>query len=117
MVAMVAISFSNSCVATRAAGRLFNRDRGRLREVLMVGMRSDRTRARARDVLETRYPVPEDADRLRELAIDYVREAERLEQSKGRPVQSDELLSSALDAIARDYFARAVGRAVSHRKR
>ena len=83
----------------------------------MVGMRSDRSRARARDVLATRYPVPEDADRLRELAIDYVREAERLEQAKGRPVQSDELLSSALDAIARDYFARSVARAVSHRKR
>ena len=83
----------------------------------MVGMRSDRTRARARDVLATRYPVPEDADRLRELAVDYVREAERLEKSKGRPVESDELLSSALDAIARDYFARSVARAVSQRKR
>jgi hypothetical protein len=83
----------------------------------MVGMRSDRTRARARDVL-ARYPVPEDADRLRELAIDYVREADRLEtQSKGRPVQSDEVLSSALDAIARDYFARSIARATPQRKR
>jgi hypothetical protein len=55
---------------------------------------------------------------LRELAIGFVREADRLEtQSKGRPVQSDELLSSALDAIARDYFARSVARAVSQRKR
>lgn len=86
----------------------------------MVGMRSDRTRAHARDVLAKRYPIPEDIelDRLREVAIGYVREAERLEtQSKGRPVQSDELLSSALDAIARDYFARSVARAVSQRKR
>jgi hypothetical protein len=84
----------------------------------MVGMRSDRTRARARDVLATRYPVPEDIDGLRELAINYVREAERLEtQSKGRPIQSDELLSSALDAIARDYFARYVARAAPQRKR
>ena len=84
----------------------------------MVGMRSDRTRARALDVLASRYPVPEDADRLRELATDYVREAERLEtESKGRPVQSDELLSSALDAIARAYFARSVARPVPQRKR
>jgi hypothetical protein len=84
----------------------------------MVGMRGDRTRARARDVLATRYPVPEDADRLRELALDYVREADRLEtQSKGRPVQSDELLSGALDAIARDYFARSIARAAPQRKR
>ena len=83
----------------------------------MVGMRNDRTRARARDVLATRYPVPEDADPIRELAIDFVREADRLEKSKGRPVQSDELLSSALDAIARDYFTRSVARAVSQRKR
>jgi hypothetical protein len=80
-------------------------------------MRSDRTRARARDVLETRYPVPEDIGQLRELALDYVREADRLEiQSKGRPIQSDELLSSALDAIARDYFARSIARAAPQRK-
>lgn len=83
----------------------------------MVGMRSDRSRARARDVLATRYPVPDDVDRLRALAIDYVREADRLEQAEGRPVQSEEVLSSALDAIARDYFARSVARAVAHRKR
>jgi hypothetical protein len=86
----------------------------------MVGMRSDRSRARARNILETRYPVPDDVelDRLRELATDYVREAERLEnESRGRAIQSDELLSTALDAIARDYFARSVVRAVSQRKR
>ena len=47
----------------------------------MVGMRSDRASARARDLLATVYPVPDDAEfrRLRELAIDYIREAERLE--------------------------------------
>jgi hypothetical protein len=86
----------------------------------MVGMRNDRSRARARNILETRYPVPDDVelDRLQELATHYVREADRLEnESKGRAVQSDELLSTALDAIARDYFARSVTRTVSQRKR
>lgn len=84
----------------------------------MAGVRNDRTRARARDLLATRYPVPEDVDRLRDLAVDYIREAERLEvESRGRPVQTDELISTALDAIARDYFARAVARAGGARKR
>jgi hypothetical protein len=86
----------------------------------MVGMRTERARARARDLLETRYPVPENIEvsRLRELASDYVREAERLEaESRGRAVESDELISIALDAIARDYFARAVARAGPQRKR
>lgn len=86
----------------------------------MVGIRNDRVRARARDLLATRYPVPEDVElhRLRELAVDYIREAERLEvENRGRAVQTDELISTALDAIARDYFARAVARAGVARKR
>ena len=86
----------------------------------MVGMRNDRSRARARDLLATAYPVPDDFElrRLRELAIDYVQEAERLEaQNRGRPVESDELISAALDAVARDYFSRALARAKSRRRR
>jgi hypothetical protein len=80
----------------------------------MVGMRSDRARARATNLLATIYPVPDDPEihRLRELAVDYIREAERLEaEDKGRAAESDELISAALDAVARDYFARAVARA------
>jgi hypothetical protein len=86
----------------------------------MVGMRSDRARARARDLLATVYPVPDDVEfqRLRELAVDYIREAERLEAAnRDREVESDELISAALDAVARDYFSRALLRAVSHRRR
>jgi hypothetical protein len=82
----------------------------------MVGMRSDR--ARARDLLATVYPVPDDVEfrRLRELAIDYIREAERLEAAnKGRAVEPDEMISAALDAVARDYFARALLRAAPRR--
>jgi hypothetical protein len=90
------------------------------KEALMAGMRSDRARARARDLLATVYPVPDDAEfhGLRELAIDYIQEAERLEaESRGRALESDELISAALDAVARDYFTRALLRAVSHTDR
>jgi hypothetical protein len=86
----------------------------------MAGMRSDRARARARDLLVTVYPGPEDAEfqRLRRLAMDYIQEAERLEtESRGSAAESDELISSALDAVARDYFSRAVLRAGSRKAR
>jgi hypothetical protein len=85
----------------------------------MVGMRSDRARARARNLLATIYPVPDDPEfhRLRELALDYIREAERLEaENTGRAMESDELISAALDAVARDYFSRALAGAKSRRK-
>jgi len=86
----------------------------------MVGLRNDRARARARDLLATVYPEPDDAEfhRLRELAVDYIHEAERLEaENRGRAAESEELISAALDAVARDYFARALARATSRRKR
>ena len=86
----------------------------------MPAMRSDRARARARDLLATLYPAPDDAEfhRLRELAVDYIQEAERLEaESRGRVLESDEMISTALDAVARDYVARALLRAVSRKKR
>ena len=85
----------------------------------MAGIKSERARDRARDLLATVYPVPEDVEfrRLRELATDFVQEAERREAAKrGRAVESDELISTALDAVARDYFKRAVLRAVSRRR-
>jgi hypothetical protein len=86
----------------------------------MAGIKSERARDRARDLLTTVYPAPDDVEfrRLRQLAIDYVQEARRLEAAKrGRAVESDELVSAALDAVARDYFQRAVLRAVSRRVR
>ena len=57
----------------------------------MVGMRSDRASARAKDLLAAVYPIPDDAEfrRLRELAIEYVQEAERLEtERRGRVAES-----------------------------
>ena len=86
----------------------------------MAGLRSERVRDRARDLLATVYPVPDDAEvrRLRELAIDYIQEADRLEaENRGRATESEELISAALDAVARDYFKRALLRAVSRRIR
>jgi hypothetical protein len=86
----------------------------------MVGMRNDRVRARARDLLATVYPIPDDVEfsHLRKLAVDFVREAERLEtEQRGRAAETDELISAALDAIARDYFARTLLRTAPHKKR
>jgi len=84
----------------------------------MHGMRSERARDRASNLLATVYPVPNDVEfgRLRELAIDYIQEADRLEaENRGRVMESDELISAALDAVARDYFKRALLRAVTRR--
>ena len=86
----------------------------------MVGVRSDRARARARNLLATLYPTPDDAEfhRLRELAVEYIQEAERHEREhKGRPTESDELISAALDNIARNYFARALAHSQRRRAR
>ena len=74
----------------------------------MDGSRSERARARARHLLAQIAPLPDDADvqRLRELSIDYIREAERHEIK--RVTESSEQISAALDAVARDFFARAL---------
>jgi hypothetical protein len=86
----------------------------------MAALRNERVRARARNLLATVYPIPEDAEfrGLRELATNCMREADRLEaESKGRAPESEELISAALDAVARDYFKRALLRSVSRRVR
>ena len=86
----------------------------------MARMRTDRARARARDLLATAYPIPDNVElhRLRELAIEYLQEAERLEaENKGRAAEPDEAITAALEAIARDYFARAVVRSISRKAR
>ena len=58
------------------------------------------------------------AEYLRELAADYIQKAERLEaETRGRVAESEELISAALDAVARDYFSRALALATSRRKR
>jgi hypothetical protein len=74
----------------------------------MDGSRSERARARAQQLLAEIAPLPDDSElqRLRELSLNYIREAERFE---GKPVstpEASEQISAALDAIARDFFAR-----------
>jgi len=85
----------------------------------MAGMRGDdRARARSRYLLATIYPVPDDEElhRLRKLAVDYLQEAERLEtEEKGRVAEPEEMISAALDGLARHYFARALAQAKSSR--
>ena len=72
----------------------------------MDGSRSERARVRALHLLAQIAPLPDDAEvpRLRELSLDYIREAERLE---GAP-ESGEQISAVLDTVARDFFARAL---------
>jgi hypothetical protein len=42
--------------------------------------------------------------------MNYIDEAERVERNGAAPQESGEQISAALDAIARDYFARAINR-------
>ena len=76
----------------------------------MDGSRSDRARARARHLLAQVATLPRDSDvqGLRELSLDYIHEAERLERKRVVVREPSEQISEALDAIARDYFARAL---------
>ena len=50
----------------------------------------------------------EEVQRLRGLSMDYISEAERLERKQVATREPSEEISAALDAIARDYFVRAV---------
>ena len=74
----------------------------------MDSSRSDRARARARHLLAQLAPLPDDTEvqRLRELSLDYIREAERLEKEHVTTREPSEQISAVLDAIAREFFAR-----------
>jgi CHASE3 domain sensor protein len=76
----------------------------------MDGSRSDRARARAQQLLAEIAPLPDDPElqRLRELSLNYIREAERAEGNPVSTREESEQISAALDAIARDFFARAL---------
>jgi hypothetical protein len=79
-------------------------------EAIMDGTRNERARARAQHLLAQIAPLPDDAEvqRLRELSMDYIREAERTENEGVTRVESSEQISAGLDAIARYFFARAL---------
>ena len=65
--------------------------------------RNETARAHARLQLET--PISDDANllKLQEQVADYVREAKR-----GDPTEPNELISTVIDAVARDYFRHAI---------
>jgi hypothetical protein len=79
-------------------------------EAVMDSARSDRARARARYLLAQLAPLPDDSEvqRLRELSMDYIREAERLEKEQVTTRELSEQISAVLDGIAREFFARAL---------
>jgi hypothetical protein len=71
-------------------------------EAVMDGSRSERARARAQHLLAEIAPLPDDTElqRLRELSLNYIREAERFD---GKPVttpEASEQISAALDFFA-----------------
>ena len=75
----------------------------------MDSSRSERARARAGHLLAQIAPLPNDTEvqRLRELSMNYIREAERLERERVTTPEPREQIS-ALDAVAREFFARAL---------
>jgi hypothetical protein len=74
----------------------------------MDSSRGDRVRARAQHLLAQLAPLPDESDmkRLRELSMDYIREAEKLEKENVTTREPTEQVSAVLDAIAREFFAR-----------
>ncbi len=72
----------------------------------MDGCRSERARARAQYLLAQIAPLPDDSElqRLRELSMIYILEAERLERKTVTAREATEQTSAALDAIARDFL-------------
>ena len=85
----------------------------------MDDSRSDHARMRAMDLLTMADPITDDEEsrRLRELAMKYLEIADQLEaEERSRAAEPCELISAALDAVARGYFSRTVRRAVSRKK-
>ena len=85
----------------------------------MTGVPNQRALQRAQQILALAQPLPQDvnATELRELASRYIDEAERREREGGQAVESEELVSAALDNIAKDYFAWAVRKAREQQRR
>ena len=78
----------------------------------MDGSRNERARARACSLLAQIASLPNDVEvqRLRELSVDYISEAEKAGRNGANDLEPSEQVSAALDQIARDYFARATKR-------
>jgi hypothetical protein len=72
-----------------------------------MGEGDPRSKHQAR-LKRTRAHDDAEVSRLRELSMDYSREAERIENEGVTRVESSEQISAGLDAIARYFFARAL---------
>ncbi len=68
-------------------------------------MPSRKDTARARERLQSATPISDDASlqKLEEKAAEYVREAKRRDAS-----ETDQLASTIVEAVARDYFQHAL---------
>ena len=65
--------------------------------------RNEFARARARLQLETPISSDEDLLKLQDQAVEYISEAKRRD-----PAGSNELVSSVIDAVARDYVGHVI---------
>ena len=75
----------------------------------MNGSRSERARAGTISFGSNRILTADgEMQRLRQLSMKYIREAERLEREHANEREDSEQISAALDVIARDFFARAL---------
>jgi hypothetical protein len=81
----------------------------------LAELRSDHARARAMDLLAMVDPVADDEESrgLRELAIRYLEVAQQLEAEEDGGAEPSDIISAALDAVARDYFSHMLRRAAS----
>jgi hypothetical protein len=71
-------------------------------EVIMP-LRNEVARARARLQLETPIAGDEDLLKLQDQAVEYIGEAKRRD-----PAGTDELVSSVIDSVARDYVGHVI---------
>jgi hypothetical protein len=79
------------------------------KEAPVADIRSDHARARAMALLAIADPDHHDVEscRLRELAMQYIAEADRLEAERGDDAaEPSESISAALDDVARSCFER-----------
>jgi hypothetical protein len=77
----------------------------------MASFTSDHARSRAMELLAIADPVADDEEsrRLRALAVRYLEVAARLDSEEhGRASDSSERISAELDAVAREFFDRAL---------
>ena len=71
----------------------------------MKGSRSERARAGTISFGSNRILTADgEMQRLRQLSMKYIREAERLEREHATERKDSEQISAALDAIARDFL-------------